>query len=162
MTGVCPVPTILLDKRVVYAIITSPKSAAGSRMLFFYTKNPEDITLDYSICVDGGIHEYWAERHLLPSVGLLYALFGYRNILLRKRNLLVIWWIPCAKPWRYQTAAKSGIHIYSAMMLLPYSDEPFSFFQSASAQETHFGIGQEIQASIILGSFVEKLETVKK
>ncbi len=51
---------------------------------------------------------------------------------------------------------------YSAMTLLPYSDEFFSCCQSASAQETRFGIGQEIQASIIFSSFVEKLETVKK
>jgi len=48
------------------------------------------------------------------------------------------------------------------MTLLPYSDESFSCYQSASAQETRFGIGQEIQASIIFSSFVKKLETVKK
>ena len=51
---------------------------------------------------------------------------------------------------------------YSAMTLLPYSDKAFSCYQSASAQETRFGIGQQIQASIILSRFVEKLETVKK
>ena len=50
---------------------------------------------------------------------------------------------------------------YSAMTLLPYSDKAFSCYQSASAQETRFGIGQQFQASIILSSFVEKLETVK-
>ena len=38
----------------------------------------------------------------------------------------------------------------------------FSCYQSASAQETRFGIGQQIQASIIFGSFVASLETVKK
>ena len=48
------------------------------------------------------------------------------------------------------------------MTLLPYSDESFSDYQSASAQETRYGIGQQIQASIIFGSFVESLETVKK
>ncbi len=31
---------------------------------------------------------------------------------------------------------------YSAMTLLPYSDESFSCYQSASAQENRFGIGQ--------------------
>ncbi len=41
---------------------------------------------------------------------------------------------------------------YSAMTLLPYSDESFSCCQSASAQETRFGIGQQIQASIIFGN----------
>ena len=51
---------------------------------------------------------------------------------------------------------------YSAMTLLPYSDETFSSYQSFSAQETRFEIGQQIQANIIFNSFVESLETVKK
>ena len=51
---------------------------------------------------------------------------------------------------------------YSAMMLLPYSDESFSCYQPANAQETCFGIGQQIQDSIIFSSFVDKLETVTK
>ena len=51
---------------------------------------------------------------------------------------------------------------YSAITLLPYSNKIFSCYQSASAQKTCFDIGQPIQASIILSSFVEKLETVKK
>ena len=50
---------------------------------------------------------------------------------------------------------------YSAVTLLPYSDETFSCYQSESAQETRFGVEQQIQVSIIFGSFVEKLETVK-
>ena len=50
---------------------------------------------------------------------------------------------------------------YNAMTLFPYSDESFSGYQSASTQETHFGIGKEIHASIIFSSFVEKLETIK-
>ena len=51
---------------------------------------------------------------------------------------------------------------YSVITLLPYSDETFSCYQSVSAQETKFGFGQQIQASIIFSSFVESLETVKK
>ena len=39
---------------------------------------------------------------------------------------------------------------YSAMTLLPYSDEAFSGYQSASAQEARYGISQQIQANIIL------------
>lgn len=45
--------------------------------------------------------------------------------------------------------------------LLPYSDETFSGYQSASAQETRYEIGQQIQADIILCSFGEFLETIK-
>lgn len=51
---------------------------------------------------------------------------------------------------------------YSAMKLLPYSDEMFLSYQTISAQKTRFEIGQLIQASIIFNSFVESLETVKK
>lgn len=35
---------------------------------------------------------------------------------------------------------------YSTMTLLPYMDKTFSYYQSVSAQETKFGIGQQIQA----------------
>lgn len=45
--------------------------------------------------------------------------------------------------------------------LLPYSDETFSGYQSASAQETRYEIGQQIQADIILCSFGKFLETIK-
>ena len=47
------------------------------------------------------------------------------------------------------------------MTLLPYSNETFSRYQSASAQETLFEIGQQIQADIILCSFGKFLETIK-
>lgn len=51
---------------------------------------------------------------------------------------------------------------YSAMTLLPYSDESFLRYQSACAQETRYGIRQQIQASIIFNNFVEFIETAKK
>ena len=50
---------------------------------------------------------------------------------------------------------------YSAMTLLPYSDESFSGYQSASARETRYEIGQQIQSDIILCSFGRFLETIK-
>lgn len=50
---------------------------------------------------------------------------------------------------------------YSAMTLFPYSDESFSDYQSASAQETGYEISQQIQTHIILCSFGKFLETVK-
>ncbi len=43
----------------------------------------------------------------------------------------------------------------------PYSDETFSRYQSGSAQETLFEIGQQIQTDIILCSFGKFLETSK-
>jgi hypothetical protein len=69
----------------------------------------------------------------------------------------------------YRIRSKEGIErlvnlislSYSAMTLLPYSDENFSGYQSASAQETRYEIGQQIQPDIILYSFGRFLETIK-
>lgn len=52
--------------------------------------------------------------------------------------------------------------VYSAMTLFLYSDESFSCYQSANAQETRIDIVQQIQACMIFSSSVEKFETVKK
>ena len=69
----------------------------------------------------------------------------------------------------YRIRSKEGIErlvnlislSYSAMTLLPYSDESFSGYQSASAQETKYEIGQQIQSDLILCSFGRFLETIK-
>ncbi len=50
---------------------------------------------------------------------------------------------------------------YSAMSLLPYSDDTFLEYRSASAQETMYGSSQQILASIIWGGFGRFLETLK-
>ena len=50
---------------------------------------------------------------------------------------------------------------YSAMTLLPYSDENFSHYQSVSAQETKYAISQQIQSFLILSSFGQFLKTIK-
>lgn len=50
---------------------------------------------------------------------------------------------------------------YSGISLLPYSDETFCVYQSASAQEIRYEIGQKIQADIILCSFGRFLKIIK-
>ena len=71
----------------------------------------------------------------------------------------------------YRIRSKEGIErlvnlislSYSAMTLHPYSDETFSGYQSASAQETRYEIGQQIQADIICavsGNFSKLLKIV--
>ena len=159
--GVRPVLTRLWGGRVVYAIVTLPKSGNGSRRLFFCTRNPEEIALDYENCADDAIREYGKEdiRYLPLACYMLrwdIEVSYYEN--------KTFWSLE-----EYRVRSREGIErlvnlecmAYSAMTLLPYSDETFSCYQSASAQETRFGIGQQIQASIIFSSFVEKLETVK-
>lgn len=160
--GVRPVLTRLWGERVVYAIVTLPKSGNGGRRLFFRTKEPESILLDYSRCEDKTIRSYGEENvQLLPL-----ACYSPRwNIEVSYYESKTFWSLE-----EYRVRSHEGIErlinleciAYSAMTLLPYSDESFSCYQSASAQETRFGIGQEIQANIIFSSFVEKLETVKK
>ncbi len=157
-----PVLTRLWGGRVVYAIVTAPKNGAGSRRLFFCTKDPQDITLDYINCSDDNIREYGKEGiQYLPLA--CYMLRWDIEILYYESK--TFWSFE-----EYRVRSREGIErllnleciAYSAMTLLPYSDESFSCCQSASAQETRFGIGQEIQSNIIFSSFVEKLETVKK
>ncbi len=69
----------------------------------------------------------------------------------------------------YRIRTKKGIErlinlmslSYSAMTLLPYSDDTFSEYRSASAQETRYEISQQIQTNIILCGFGKFLETLK-
>ena len=159
--GVRPVLTRLWEGRVVYAIVTLPKSGNGSRRLFFCTKAPEEIALDYRDCADDAIREYGKEdiRYLPLACYMLRW-----NIEVSYYENKTFWSLE-----EYRVRSREGIErlinleciAYSAMTLLPYSDETFSCYRSASAQETRFGIGQQIQASIIFSSFVGKLETVK-
>lgn len=160
--GVRPVLTRLWGERVVYALVTLPKSGNGSRRLFFCTKDPENILLDYSRCEDDAIRGYGEENKLF----LPLACYSPRwNIEISYYESKTFWSLG-----EYRVRSRDGIErlvnleciVYSAMTLLPYSDETFSCYQSASAQETRFGVGQQIQASIIFSSFVEKLESVKK
>lgn len=160
--GARPVLTRLWGGRVVYAIVTLPKSGNGSRRLFFCTKDPEDIVLDYDRCADDAIREYAREdiRYLPLACYMLRW-----NIETSYYENKTFWSLE-----GYRVRSREGIErlinlecmAYSAMTLLPYSDRYFSCYQSASAQETRSGIGQEIQASIIFSNFVEKLETIKK
>ena len=160
--GVRPVLTRLWKGRVVYAIVTLPKSGNGNRRLFFCTKNPESIIIDYSSCEDETISSYGAENEkFLPT-----ACYSLRwNIEVSYYESKTFWSLE-----EYHIRSREGIErlvnleciAYSAMTLLPYSDESFSHYQSESAQETRFGIGQQIQAGIIFSSFVESLETIKK
>lgn len=160
--GVRPVLTRLWGERVVYAIVTLPKSGNGSRRLFFCTQNPESIILDYSRCEDNAMRGYGEEnKQFLPL-----ACYSLRwNIETSYYESKTFWSLE-----EYRVRSREGIErlvnleciTYGAMTLLPYSDESFSCYQSASAQETRYGIGQQIQASIIFNSFIETLETVKK
>ena len=60
--GVRPVLTKLWGERIVYAFVTLPKSGNGSHRLFFCTKKPENILLDYSKYEDNAMREYGEEK----------------------------------------------------------------------------------------------------
>lgn len=161
--GVRPVLTKLWGwERVVYAIVTQPKSGGDSFRLFLCTKAPEDIGLDYAVCTDESIYGYGKEDiQYLPL-----ACYMLRwNIEISYYENKTFWSLE-----EYRVRSREGIErltnllavSYSAMTLLPYTDGTLSCYQSASAQETRFGIGQQIQAGIIFSSFVEYLETAKK
>ena len=161
LIGVFPVITRLWKDKVVYALVTAPKNGKGSRRLFLCTGNPEEIPFDPELCADDTIREYGREnRSWLPL-----AWYSLRwNIEISYYEGKKFWSLE-----EYRIRSKEGIErlvnlmslSYSAMTLLPYSDEAFSGYQSASAQETRYGISQQIQTNIILCSFGKFLETVK-
>ena len=129
--------------------------------MFLCTGNPDEIPFDLDLCADETIRAYGREnRSYLPL-----AWYSLRwNIEISYYEGKKFWFLE-----EYRIRSKEGIErlvnlmsiSYSAMTLLPYSDDAFSGYQSASAQETKYGISQQIQTNIILCSFGKFLETVK-
>ncbi len=159
--GVSPVMTNLWKDKVVYAVVTAPKKWNGSRRLFLCTKNPEEVEFDLDLCADETIRTYGKEDRLY----LPLAWYGLRwNIEISYYEGKTFWSIE-----EYRIRTRKGIErlinlmslSYSAMSLLPYSDDTFSEDRSASAQETRYGSSQQILASIIWGGFGRFLETLK-
>ena len=161
LIGMMPVITNLWKDKVVYALVTAPKNGKGSRRLFLCTANPRTVSFDWENSADKTIRSYGAENvFYLPL-----AWYGLRwNIEVSYYEGKTFWSLE-----EYRIRSKEGIErlvnlislSYGAMTLLPYSDETFSGYQSASAQETRYEIGQQIQSDIILCSFGKFLETIK-
>ena len=158
--GIRPVITKLWKDRVVHAIVTSPKKGTGGRRLFLCTLDPEKIPLDLEQCTEEGIFKYGKENVQYLPLGL-YSIRW--NIEVSYYEGKTFWSLE-----NYQVRSSQAIErlvnllsvSYSSMTLLPYSDEAFSGYKSASAQDTRFEISQQIQAFIILCSFGKYLETV--
>ena len=161
LIGMVPVITNLWKGKVVYALVTAPKNGKGSRRLFLCTADPRTIFFDWENSADKTACSYGAENvFYLPL-----AWYGLRwNIEVSYYERKTFWSME-----EYRIRSKEGIErlvnlislSYSAMTLHPYSDETFSGYQSASAQETRYEIGQQIRADIILCSFGKFLETIK-
>lgn len=159
--GMMPVITNLWKEKMVYALITAPKKGKGSRRLFLCTVDPRTICFDWANSADKMVYDYGKENvFYLP-------LAWYRlrwNIEVSYYEGKTFWSME-----EYRIRRKEGIErlinlislSYSAMTLLPYCDETFSVYQSASAQETRYEISQQIQSMIILCSFGRFLETIK-
>ncbi|MDO4339067.1 MAG: transposase [Eubacteriales bacterium] len=161
LIGIVPVITNLWKGKVVYALVTAPKNGKGSRRLFLCTADPETISFDWKNSADKTACSYGAENVLY----LPLAWYCLRwNIEISYYEGKTFWSME-----EYRVRSKEGIErlvnlislSYSAMTLLPYSDESFSGYQSASAQEPRYEIGQQIQSEIILCSFGSFLETIK-
>ena len=161
LIAIMPVITNLWKDKVVYALVAAPKNGKRSRRLFLCTADPRSISFDWENSADKTVCSYGAENiFYLPL-----AWYGLRwNIEVSYYEGKTFWSME-----EYRIRSKEGIEwlmnliilSYSAMTLLPYSDEIFSGYQSVSAQETRYEIGQQIQADIILCSFGKFLETIK-
>ena len=142
LIGMMPVITNLWKEKVVYALVTAPKNGKGSRRLFLCTADPRTISFDWENSVDKTTCSYGAESiFYLPL-----AWYGLRwNIEVSYYEGKTFWSME-----EYRLRSKEGSErlvnlislSYSAMTLLPFSDETFSEYQSASAQETRYEIGQ--------------------
>ena len=159
--GMRPVMTKLWEGKIVYAFLTSPKKGNGKKRLFLCTKNPQDIQVCWNNCDNETIYAYGKENKNYLPIGL-YSLRW--NIEVSYYEEKTFWSLE-----NYHVRSSCGIErlvnlqsiAYSAMTLLPYSDETFAGYKSASAQDTKYEISQEIQTLIILCSFGKFLETVK-
>ena len=159
--GTCQVLTNLWKDRKVYAIVTFPKKGKGHHRLFLSTIAPEEISLTLEWCSREKFCPY-AEENIKYLPLDLYALRW--NIEVSYYEGKTFW---SMKNYRVRSsqAVERLVNLlcisYSAMTLLPYSDDAFSNYKSASAQETRYGISQQIQSFLILCSFGNFLETVK-
>lgn len=159
--GTRQVITNLWKDQKVYAIVTFPKKGKGTHRLFLSTIAPEEISLTLEWCNKGELCPY-AEENIKYLPLDLYALRW--NIEVSYYEGKTFWSMENYRV-RSSCAIERLVNLlsisYSAMTLLPYSDDSFSGYQSASAQETKYAIGEQIQSCIILCSFGRFLETVK-
>ena len=159
--GTRQVITNLWKDRTVYALVTFPKKGKGSYRLFLSTIDAKEISLNLAWCNKGELCPYAEENiEYLPL-----DLYAFRwNIEVSYYEGKTFWSMEQYRV-RSSCAIERLVNLlsisYSAMTLLPYSDTSFSGYQSASAQETKYAIGQQIQSFVILCSFGEFLETVK-
>jgi len=161
LIGTMPVITNLWKGKVVYALVTAPKNGKGGRRLFLCTAAPRNISFDWENSSDKTTYSYGAENlFYLPL-----AWYGLRwNIEIFYYEGKTFWSMA-----EYRIRSREGIErlinliglSYSAMTLLPYCDEIFAEYQSASAQETRYEIGQQIQTEINLCRFGTFLQTLK-
>lgn len=162
LLGYRPVLTNLWKGKTVYAIVTCPEGNSQGRRLFLCSRNPEEIQMDFENCENEAICSVGKENvHFLPL--MLYKIRW--NIELSYYEEKTFWSLS-----GYRVRGKDKIErlvnllsvVYNAMTILPYSEEMFSRYKSASSQDTRMGIGQQIQAYIIFSTFAKKVETTKK
>ena len=161
LIGTRQVITNLWKNRIVYAIVTLPKKGKENHRLFLSTIAPKEISMNQEWCQEANLCPYAKENiDYLPLD--LYAMRW--NIEVSYYEGKTFWSMEHYRV-RSSCAIERLVNLlsisYSAMTLLPYSDSSFSGYQSASAQETKYAIGQQIQSFLILCSFGQFLETVK-
>jgi hypothetical protein len=159
--GVRQVLTNLWKDRPVYAIVTYPKKGTGSYRLFLCTIDPKEISFGLDLCKKANLCSYAEE-----SIAYLpLDLYAFRwNIEVSYYEGKTFWSIENYRV-RSSCAIERLVNLlsltYSAMTLLPYCENSFSEYQSASAQETKYAIGTQIQTCFILCRFGQFLETIE-
>jgi len=126
---------------VVYALVTLPKSGNGSRRLFFCTKDPESIILDHGSCENKTICGYGNENAKFLPIACYSSRWNIEVSYYESKTFRSLEDCRVRSRKGIERLVNLECMAYSAMTLLPYSDETFSCYKSVSAQETRFGIG---------------------
>ena len=150
--------TNIFGRREVLAYVTSPEKDSGTRLLFFSTVFPGQLSI---FCA-------WQEKSPLNQTGssrmeyipLLLYIFRW-NIEVSYYEQKTFWSL-CS----YMVRSHKGIEMlvnlinitYCAMKLLPYYDESFSAYRALSVQEFRFALSEQIRQQVFYAIFVKNAE----
>lgn len=151
--------TNIFGTKEVMAYVTSPSKEGGTKRLFFSTVFPSQLQV---FCA-------WQEKAPLNQTGsdwmqyIPLFLYSFRwNIEVSYYEQKTFWSF-C----HYMIRSRKGIEMlvnlinisYCSMKLLPYLEESFTQYRTASAQEFRFVLSEQIRQQVFYVNLVQNIET---
>ena len=157
--GFQPVKTKLFGSRTVYAVATKSKDGQSYR-LFLCTQNPQNLCFDLVFSDERAASFARADNNLIPLT--IYALRWNIEVAYYEQKTF---WALGDYRLRSQTGMERLVNLltlcYSAMKILPFLSDAFSFLKGLSPQKARFALGQAINREVFFSSFIAYLETTK-